>query len=103
MELRPLGNSDIQISSIIMGTWQAGKDGWVGIEDKKIEAAYKTAFDNGITTFDTAEVYGKGQSERIVGKAIKGIRLKVVIATKVFCGTNEPLVVLTGPAGCKEL
>lgn len=84
MHLRPLGNSDIQISSIIMGTWQAGKNMWVGIEDQKIEKALNDAFDAGVTTFDTAEVYGSGYSERIVGKALKNHRLKAVIATKVF-------------------
>jgi myo-inositol catabolism protein IolS len=84
MGLRPLGNSDIHVSSIIMGTWQAGKDMWVGVEDQKVEAAYRAAFDKGITTFDTAEVYGNGHSEQIVGKALKAIRPKAVITTKVF-------------------
>lgn len=84
MHLRPLGNSDIQISSIIMGTWQAGKAMWVGIEDQKIEKALNDAFNAGITTFDTAEAYGNGYSERVVGKALKNIRSKAVIATKVF-------------------
>lgn len=84
MNLRPLGNSDIQISPIIMGTWQAGKDMWVGIDDRKIETACKAAFDAGITTFDTAETYGNGHSEKTLGKALKEIRSKTIIATKVF-------------------
>lgn len=84
MSLRPLGNSDIKITPIIMGTWQAGKDAWPGVEDQLVERAYRAAFDAGITTFDTAEVYGNGHSEKIVGKALKEIRTKAVIATKVF-------------------
>lgn len=84
MSLRPLGNSGIKISSILMGTWQAGKDMWAGVEDQAVEKAIRTAFDAGINTFDTAEVYGNGYSERIVGKALKEVRSKVVIATKVF-------------------
>ena len=84
MSLQPLGNSDIQISTIIMGTWQAGKDMWVGIEDHEIEKALRAAFDAGITTFDTAEAYGNGYSERIVGRALKDVRSEAVLATKVF-------------------
>jgi myo-inositol catabolism protein IolS len=84
MNLRPLGNSDIHISPIIMGTWQAGKDMWAGVEDQKVEKALRDAFEAGITTFDTAEVYGKGHSEKIVGKALKEVRSKAIIASKVF-------------------
>jgi myo-inositol catabolism protein IolS len=84
MELRPLGTSQIQISPIIMGTWQAGKAMWTDIDDKESEKAIRAAFDAGITTFDSAEAYGNGHSERILGKALKGIRQETVIATKVF-------------------
>jgi len=84
MELCNLGTSDIKISPIIMGTWQAGKDMWVGIDDAQSTKAIKAACDAGITTFDTAEVYGNGHSERIVGNALYDVRDRVVIATKVF-------------------
>lgn len=84
MELRNLGTSDIKISPIIMGTWQLGKDMWVGIDDAESTTAIKAAYDAGITTFDTAEVYGSGHSERIVGNALYDVRDRVVIATKVF-------------------
>jgi aryl-alcohol dehydrogenase-like predicted oxidoreductase len=67
-----------------MGTWQAGKTMWAGIEDQETEKAIRAAFDAGITTFDTATVYGDGHSERILGKALSDVRDKVVIATKVF-------------------
>ncbi|NJO75811.1 MAG: aldo/keto reductase [Leptolyngbyaceae cyanobacterium RM1_406_9] len=81
---RLLGNSGIEITPIIVGTWQAGKSGWVGIEDTEVIQALKAAFDAGITTFDTAEVYGKGYSEQIVGQALAEVRDRTVIATKVF-------------------
>jgi aryl-alcohol dehydrogenase-like predicted oxidoreductase len=84
MEFRMLGTSGIKISSIIMGTWQAGKEMWVGIDDTESTTAIKTAYDAGITTFDTAEVYGNGHSEKIVGNALLDVRDNVVIATKVF-------------------
>jgi len=84
MEFRMIGTSGIKISSIIMGTWQAGKEMWVGIDDTESIKAIKAAYDAGITTFDTAEVYGDGHSEKIVGNALQNVRDKVVIATKVF-------------------
>jgi aryl-alcohol dehydrogenase-like predicted oxidoreductase len=84
MELCSLGNSEIKISPIIMGTWQTGKEMWVGIDDNESIRAIKAAYDSGITTFDTAEVYGNGHSEKIVGNTLRDIRDKVVIATKVF-------------------
>ena len=84
MEFRMLGTSGIKISSIIMGTWQAGKEMWAGIDDVESTTAIKAAYDAGITTFDTAAVYGDGHSEKIVGNALQDVRDNVVIATKVF-------------------
>ncbi|MEO1148192.1 MAG: aldo/keto reductase [Cyanobacteria bacterium J06638_22] len=84
METRKLGNSDVQITPIILGTWQTGKSQWVGIEDEQSIQAIQAALDAGITTIDTAEVYGSGHSEEIVGQAIKGKRDRAILATKVF-------------------
>ncbi|MEP0754853.1 aldo/keto reductase [Trichocoleus sp. Lan] len=84
MEKRHLGTSDIQISPIVMGTWQAGKRMWVGIEDADTIKAIRVAFDAGITTVDTAEVYGEGHSEQIVAQALSDVRDQAVYATKVF-------------------
>jgi len=84
MKVRSLGISDVKITPIIMGTWQAGKRMWAGIDDAEITKAIRAAFDAGITTFDTAEEYGWGHSERILGKALADVRHQVVYATKVF-------------------
>ena len=84
MEMRRLGRSNLQISPILMGTWQAGKRMWVGISDEETTKAIRAAFDAGITTIDTAEVYGEGHSEQIVAKAVGDVRDKAVYATKVF-------------------
>ncbi len=70
MELRKLGRTDIEISPIVMGTWQTGKQMWVGIEDRESERAIRSALHAGITTFDTAEVYGNGHSEVVLGRAL---------------------------------
>jgi aryl-alcohol dehydrogenase-like predicted oxidoreductase len=84
METRQLGTSDVKISPIIMGTWQAGKAMWVGIEDAQTIEAIRAAFDAGITTVDTAEVYGNGHSEEIVAQALSDVRDRVIYASKVF-------------------
>jgi myo-inositol catabolism protein IolS len=85
MEKRSLGTSDIQITPVIMGTWQAGKRQWIGVEDSETIQAIRAAFDAGITTIDTAEVYGQGHSERIVAEAMTGVpRDQIIYATKVF-------------------
>jgi myo-inositol catabolism protein IolS len=84
MEKRRLGTSDVQITPILMGTWQAGKKMWVGIEDDDSIKAIRAAFEAGITTIDTAEVYGEGHSEKIVAEALSDVRDRVEYATKVF-------------------
>ncbi len=79
-----LGMSDLKISPILMGTWQAGREMWVGIDDAQSTGAIRAAVETGITTFDTAAAYGKGHSERILGAAVSGVRKDVILATKVF-------------------
>jgi aryl-alcohol dehydrogenase-like predicted oxidoreductase len=84
MEYARLGRSEVAVSRIIFGAWVTGGWMWGGVEDEESIAAIRKAVDLGITTIDTAPVYGFGHSERIVGEAIKGRREDVVIATK--CG-----------------
>lgn len=84
MQTRKLGNTEIEITPLIFGTWQAGKKGWVGVEDQAVIAAMQAALEAGVTTFDTAEVYGDGYSEELVGQALAGVRDRVILATKVF-------------------
>jgi len=84
MQTRVLGKTKIELSAIIMGTWQTGKSMWAGIDDKESEKAIQAAMDAGITTFDTAEVYGNGHSEKVLGKAVGNRRDQVTILSKVF-------------------
>lgn len=79
-----LGTSDVKITPIVMGTWQAGKRMWVGIEDANSIKVIRAAYEAGITTIDTAEVYGEGHSERIAAEALSDVRTYVEYATKVF-------------------
>lgn len=84
METKQLGNSKINITPIILGTWQTGKKMWVGIDDQESIKAIRTAVDAGINTIDTAEVYGDGHSETIIAEAVSHLRDRLVYATKVF-------------------
>ncbi len=82
MIYRKLGTTDIKVSSICLGTWAIGGLGWGGTEEIPAIDAIHAALDNGINFIDTAPVYGIGQSEEIVGKAVRHRRDKVVLATK---------------------
>lgn len=82
MEYRKLGNSDIQISVIAFGAWAAGGWMWGGTDRKEAVEAIEKSVDLGITTIDTAPVYGFGLSEEIVAEAVAGKRDQVQILTK---------------------
>lgn len=82
MEKINLPNSDVLITPLTFGAWAIGGWFWGGAEEKESVNAIETAIDLGMTTIDTAPVYGFGQSEEFVGKAIKGKRDNVEILTK---------------------
>ncbi|AKD57207.1 aldo/keto reductase [Spirosoma radiotolerans] len=83
MEYRKLGESDLSVSVITFGAWAAGGWMWGGTERKGAIDAIRASYDLGVTSIDTAPVYGQGTSEEIVGEAIKDIpRDKVQILTK---------------------
>lgn len=77
-------DTDLKLSAIGLGTWVFGGGVWGTVSEKESLAAVDSALENGINFIDTAPIYGNGQSERIVGKAIQGRREKVILATK--CG-----------------
>ncbi len=83
MEYRKLGESELEVSAITFGAWAAGGWMWGGTERSESVKAIQAAYDLGVTSIDTAPVYGQGTSEEIVGEAIKNIpRDKVQILTK---------------------
>ncbi|ELP56293.1 general stress protein 69 [Microcystis aeruginosa TAIHU98] len=84
MQKRYLGQTNIEITPLLVGTWQAGKKMWAGIEDEESIRAIRAAFEAGIITIDTAEIYGEGHSESIVAQALADVREQVIYATKVF-------------------
>lgn len=73
MELRKLGKSDVMVTPMAFGAWAIGGWMWGGSEEKNAIEAIKAAYNAGITTIDTAPVYGFGRSEELVGKAMAGI------------------------------
>jgi aryl-alcohol dehydrogenase-like predicted oxidoreductase len=77
-----LPGTDVKITPLTFGAWAIGGWFWGGAEKKESIRAIETAINNGMTTIDTAPIYGFGQSEEFVGKAIKGKRDKVQILTK---------------------
>ncbi len=89
MQQRPLGTSPLSISALVMGTWQAGRQMWTDIDDAESVRAIRCALDAGVTTIDTASVYGEGHSERIVARAVGADRSRVVLATKVFANAMK--------------
>ncbi|MCA1950798.1 MAG: aldo/keto reductase [Treponema sp.] len=83
MKYRDLGKTGIKVSEIGMGLWAAGGDAWGKTEDQEVLRAIDYALDQGVTFFDTADVYGSGHSEELLGKAMAGRRDKFIVATKI--------------------
>lgn len=83
MEYRKIGNTDLSVSVVTFGAWAAGGWMWGGTERKDAVQAIRASYDLGVTSIDTAPIYGQGTSEEIVGEAIKDLpRDKVQILTK---------------------
>jgi aryl-alcohol dehydrogenase-like predicted oxidoreductase len=90
MQLRPLGNSDVKVSPVTFGAWAIGGWMWGGTEERESIAAIHASIEHGVTSIDTAAVYGQGFSEELVGKAIKGRRDQVQILTKCGMRWDDP-------------
>lgn len=81
METRRLGASDLDLTVIGLGTWQYGGS-WGDADDADSEAACHAALDAGINWIDTADIYGQGRSERVVGRVLRDRPDDVIVATK---------------------
>ena len=91
MQYRELGATGVQVSAVSMGCWAiSGGAVWGPQEESGAIEAIHASADVGINCFDTAEGYGGGSSEEILGKALLGRRDEVVIATKVSEGNLKP-------------
>jgi len=87
---RVLGRSGIEVSALGMGTWAIGGEmyagdqplGWGAADDDEAARAIRRAVDLGVTLFDTADAYGTGHAEELLGRVLAPVRDQVVIATK---------------------
>src|SRR3954468_6195644 len=87
MEYRPLGRTGVQVSKLCLGTMMFGA--WGNEDHDDSIRVIHAALDAGVNFVDTADVYSAGESEEIVGKALKGRRDHVVLATKFFMPMGE--------------
>lgn len=84
MRSRPLGaRSGIEVSEVGLGLWAVAGSEWGPGEDRASLDAIEAALDAGVTFFDTADVYGGGHSEELLGQAMAGRRDRFVVATKI--------------------
>jgi len=83
LEKRRLGKSGIEVTKIGLGLWAIGGDEWGEVDDRESLDLIDAALAKGINFFDTADVYGTGHSEELLGKAMKGRRDQFVVATKI--------------------
>ncbi len=86
MDYRNLGKSELKVSVLALGTWAFGNDRWWGSQkDSDSQEVLDLAITEGINLIDTAPVYGRGYSEKLIGSFIKkrGLREKIILATKL--------------------
>lgn len=81
MQYRQLGNSELKVSTISMGCWAIG-GAWGSVSDDESRRALHCAVDQGINFFDTADVYGDGRSERLVGELVRATKAELFVASK---------------------
>ena len=107
---RVLGHSGIEVSALGLGCWAIGGPFWAGgaplgwgeVDDAESIRAIHFAINNGVNFFDTANVYGAGHSERVLGRGLSNRRSEVVIATKFNAVFDEETREVTGDDSTPE-
>jgi aryl-alcohol dehydrogenase-like predicted oxidoreductase len=90
LKKRRLGKSGIEVSEVGFGLWAAGGNAWGPTNDQDILDAVDFALDAGVNFYDTADVYGSGHSEELLGRAMNGRRDQFVVASKIgWIGFDE--------------
>lgn len=82
MNSRTLGKEGFEVTEVGLGCWQIGADWGQEVDEKKAEEILEKAVDNGIRFFDTADVYGDGRSEKLIGKFLRKTDVDIKVATK---------------------
>ncbi|HWC58845.1 MAG TPA: aldo/keto reductase [Verrucomicrobiae bacterium] len=83
MNTRVFGKTGFRASEMALGCWQLGGTDWGNVEDKTAFDILSTAVDTGVNFFDTADVYGNGRSETLIGQFLKERKAKIFVATKL--------------------
>lgn len=90
MKYRKLGNTGLIVSAVALGTMQFGKKmNMGGLDQAATTRMVRLAIDHGVNFVDTADVYSLGESEQLIGNAVKGLREELVLATKVRLPMSE--------------
>lgn len=85
MERRDLGGAGLKVTPVCVGTWQLSPRFWGDVPEQEAILAMRRAFDAGVNFYDTADAYGDGHAERVLGKALAPLpRGELVLATKVY-------------------
>ena len=94
MKYKKFGNTDMNVSGLTVGTWAIGGAYWGAVDKKDSIKAIHAMLDQGVNMIDTAPGYNFGNSERVVGEALKGRRDKVYITTKtaLYNTAEQPAV-----------
>ncbi len=83
LEKRTLGKSNLAVTSIGLGLWAVSGSEWGPVEDQETLSAIDAALDAGVNFYDTADVYGNGHSEELLGQAMVGRRDQFIVASKI--------------------
>jgi aryl-alcohol dehydrogenase-like predicted oxidoreductase len=83
MKQRAFGSSGVKVSEIGIGCWQLGGSDWGDVSEEEALTTLQAAVDSGVNFFDTADVYGLGRSESIIGKFLKDCSQEIFVATKL--------------------
>jgi len=89
MEYRPIGKAGIKVSEIALGAWLTFG---ASVDEETTRACVKTAVDHGVNFLDNADVYARGEAERVMGKVIRDLGLRrqnLVLSSKVFWPMSE--------------
>ena len=89
MRYKKFGNSDLETSVVGFGGWPMGRGHYGSFDDNEVVRAVHASIDRGVTLFDTAAVYGWGEGEKLLGRALEGKREDVVIVSKAGIPWDE--------------
>ena len=90
MRYKKFGNSDLETSVVGFGGWPMGRGHYGSFDEQEVIRAIHASIDMGVTLFDTAAVYGWGEGEKLLGRAIEGKREDIVIVSKGGIPWDEP-------------